>query len=79
MSAPEYANNLDIEIYQRYYSDLEQSGKSIKGFDFDNILKIQKFFKRTGMLTKKQYRAFRHYCRVYKIDIPNSLGYIVDD
>jgi hypothetical protein len=79
MGAPEYANNLDIEIYKKYFSDLEQVRVTTRGFDFENITKINNFFRRTNTLTKRQYKAFRHYCRVYKIDIPNSLSYIVDD
>lgn len=40
--------------------------------------KIISYIKRYGIATKRQYRAFKHICRVYGLKLDNSITFILD-
>lgn len=60
------------KVYREKYRNIYYSHDVMK------FNKIMKHIKRYGTATKKQYRAFKHICRVNKIKLDNSITFILD-
>jgi hypothetical protein len=76
---PKVIGQGQFEIFKKYLPLLLGTPLTLKKNDLDKISKIEKYFKLTGKVTNKQFNAFKHYCRIYGVQIPNSLIFILED
>lgn len=79
MVAPKIISDGELKIFNKYLPLLKGASVDFKDHDLDKINKIDKYYKMTGKVTEKQFRSFRHYCRIYDVKIPNSLIFILED
>jgi len=79
MSRPDLIDSISLNIFEKYLPSLEQIMFKMHKFDLDKFIKINNYYNRYKVLTKNQYRAFKHYCKVYGVPIPNSLYYMLED
>lgn len=79
MAAPNLVGDYSLNLFKNYFPKLELIMCKMHKFDLDKIIKINNYYNRHKVLTQKQYRAFKHYCKVYEIDIPISLHYMMED
>ncbi len=50
----------------------------IKWNDNQKLIRIRDYVDKYGRITQKQYKALLHYCKVYKVKIPQSIDFILD-
>lgn len=79
MSKPLLIDDASLNIFERYLPKMEEVLFKMRKFDLDKFIKITNYYNKNKVLTKNQYRAFKHYCKVYGVDIPNSLYYMLED
>ena len=51
--------------------------KRIRNHDFEKIKKIESYISKHNAITLKQFKALRHYSKVYNIKILQSMDFIL--
>ena len=59
-------------ILRDHYHEITRTHDAVK------MSKIRSYVRRYGVATKRQYRAFKHICKVYGVKIDNSITFILD-
>lgn len=78
---PEMASENEILIVKKLlpHINLKLNLRRSRSHDTRNFHKIKIYYHKKGNITKKQYRAFRHYCKKYEVKLDNSIQFMLED
>lgn len=66
--------------YRKLANTIQYSTKNKRRIrlEFKKLNKIMKFKNKYGVVTKKMFRCFTHLIKIYEIQLPNTLYFLMD-
>ena len=78
MGTPNYLSPNKFKKASLLVRALLEEEDRLTSHDFLNLKKINRHINNLGCITPRQFRSLIHYSKVYKIDILQSIDFILD-